>query len=65
MRLNKGIRGRLQDRLFQLMDKKQMKGYDVNYIYENTKGMYEGQISEASSGDQDSLDPDQAKTDEG
>lgn len=32
-RLNKGVRGRLMDRVLELMDKKQMKGFDVNYIY--------------------------------
>ena len=32
-RLNVGVRGRLQDRLLELMDKKQMAGFDVNYIY--------------------------------
>ena len=35
-RLNKGTRGRLVDQVKQLMDKKQMKGFDVQYIYEQT-----------------------------
>jgi len=35
-RLNRGVRGRLVDRVKDLMDKKQMKGYDVQYIYEQT-----------------------------
>jgi len=38
-RLNKGVRGRLMDRLLELMDQKKMKGFDVNYIYEQTKNL--------------------------
>ena len=33
-RLNSGIKGRIKDQLFDLMDKRKMKGYDVQYIYE-------------------------------
>ena len=33
-RLNKGVRGRLVDRVKFLMDRKQMKGFDVHYILE-------------------------------
>jgi hypothetical protein len=38
-RLNRGIRGRLQDRLKALMDQKKMKGFDVQYIYEHTRDL--------------------------
>ena len=36
MRLNTGVRGRLTDRLFFLMDRKEMDGADVKYIYDQT-----------------------------
>ena len=36
-RLNTGVRGRLQDRVLELMDKRKVKGFDANYIYENTR----------------------------
>ena len=35
-RLNKGVRGRLMDRVTELIKEKKIDGYDVNYIYENT-----------------------------
>lgn len=38
-RLNKGVRGRIQDRLFDLLDRKQMRGFDVAYIFDQTMGM--------------------------
>ena len=38
-RLNRGVRGRLQDRLYDLMDRKKMRGFDVNYIMEQTRDM--------------------------
>lgn len=37
LRLNTGVQGRLRDRLLELMDKKQMRGFDVNFIYNETK----------------------------
>ena len=36
-RLNKGVRGRIHDRLFYLMDRKQMDGFDVKAIWEETR----------------------------
>ena len=33
-RLNRGVRGRLEDRLKTLMDQRKMKGFDVQYIYD-------------------------------
>jgi hypothetical protein len=36
-RLNRGVRGRLIDRVEYLIKKGDIKGYDVNEIYENTK----------------------------
>ena len=38
-RLNKGVRGRLEDQLKFMMDRKMMKGFDVKYIYEQTMDM--------------------------
>jgi hypothetical protein len=32
-RLNKGVKGRIEDRLIYMMDKRMMKGFDVDYIY--------------------------------
>lgn len=32
-RLNIGVRGRLMDRVLELMKEKKIKGYDVNVIY--------------------------------
>mmetsp|Transcript_19987 Transcript_19987/g.30746 ORF Transcript_19987/g.30746 Transcript_19987/m.30746 type:complete len:140 (+) Transcript_19987:1422-1841(+) len=36
-RLNKGVRGRLTDRLKQMMATREMKGFDANFIYQETK----------------------------
>ena len=35
--MNKGVRGRIHDRLFYLMDRKQMDGFDVKAIWEETR----------------------------
>ena len=37
IRLNKGVRGRIHDRLFYLMDRKQIDGFDVKAIWEETR----------------------------
>ena len=37
MRLNTGVRGRLMDRVQDLIKDKSIKGYDVNEIFINTK----------------------------
>jgi len=39
--LNRGVRRRICERVKELLDKKQMKGNDVYYIYENTLKMKE------------------------
>ena len=36
-RLNVGVRGRLMDRVLELMKEDAIKGFDVHEIYENTK----------------------------
>ena len=36
-RLNVGVRGRLMDRVTELMKEEKIKGYDVNEIYNHTK----------------------------
>jgi NAD-dependent DNA ligase len=36
-RLNRGVRGRLMDKVKYLMKEEKIDGYDVNFIYENTK----------------------------
>lgn len=38
-RLNRGVRGRLIDQVKFLMDRKLMKGFDVNYIYDQTRDL--------------------------
>ena len=38
-RLNKGSRGRLIDHAKKLMDKKELKGYDARYIWEQTRNL--------------------------
>lgn len=38
-RLNRGVRGRLEDRLKTLMDQRKMKGFDVQYIYDNARDL--------------------------
>ena len=38
-RLNTGVRGRLMDRVKYLIKEENIKGYDVNEIYENTKNL--------------------------
>jgi hypothetical protein len=46
--LNTGVKGRVSDHLKKLMDKKLMKGFDVRYIYDQTKDMKdaEGKLHE-------------------
>lgn len=38
-RLNEGVRGRLMDRVTELMKAEKIKGYDVNEIYRQTRNM--------------------------
>lgn len=38
-RLNAGVRGRLMDRVQQLMKEGKIKGYDVNEIYKHTMNL--------------------------
>jgi hypothetical protein len=38
-RLNAGVRGRLMDRVKELLKEDKIKGYDVHEIYQNTKNM--------------------------
>jgi hypothetical protein len=38
-RLNTGVRGRLMDRVSELIKEDKIKGYDLNEIYNNTKNL--------------------------